>query len=309
MLFRRYKTLFADDRPDQFDLFSEVSVERLKSRGMLLDPLDYARTVYRVESEPGESVEEFLEYAEARNAPYDLLITDLNFEPGGLGGGRRDGFSALSMAKEKWPAIKLVLITGYGTSISAKEAIKIATETGLKEGHWIDLTGAGVQEWHNIATVCELLCEAIDADRLGPPKAAPDLYEIVVTKHNSARPDAGAQEEQLLFYIMEKAADGKRSSTIRLDGDHALVLQVIAYGEGMPVSGKSLLNTLNRFTQGAPLQLGADRRKVQEIRRNYLQELDAVFGPGFSGDKGIIKTIHGRGGGYALSGSIVFSDK
>jgi hypothetical protein len=368
----------------------------LKKRGIVFEPLDYARTVYPAQGVLNQSVEEYLETADSQETAYDFLITDLNFTSGGLGGGEKDGFSALRLARSKCPAIKLILMTAHGRSISPQDAIRVAQETGLLAAHWIDLSGYGIQDWQNLATICELLCDLIDGERLGHPKATPDLYEIVVKEHTTEKLEDGSQKEHLSLFIREKKSGGKVSPEFQIDGDHALILQEIAFGAGSPVTGRALLNSLNRLGRGgsefvtyglsdvqlfldryeirligeepgnagrsmcrrdnnvlckwqrgggdptpdaegytcfvatggasngycpkkqlktrqppvtSSLQDGADRRKVQEMRVRYLRPLDGIFGSEFSGARGLIRTFHGPGGGYALAGTIRYHDK
>lgn len=59
---------------------------------------------------------------------------------------------------------------------------------------------------------------------------------------------------------------------------------------------------------GLEVGKGSDRRKVKELRLTYLEPLNEVFGPDFSGEKGFIHTVRGKGGGYALAGSIDYRD-
>jgi hypothetical protein len=163
---RRYKTLFADDLPKQFEMFRDVTVDMLLKRGISFDPLHYARAVYQVRSAPDQSVEEFIEKAVAHNEPYNFLISDLNFTSGGMGGGAEDGSNALRLAKARWPEIKLILMTAHGRGIPPQKAIEIAERTGLRSAHWIDLSGYGIATWQNLATVCEVLCDLIDSEHL-----------------------------------------------------------------------------------------------------------------------------------------------
>jgi DNA-binding NtrC family response regulator len=50
--------------------------------------------------------------------PFDVVLLDLRM-PG------RDGLSVLRTIKQKWPESEVVIITGYPTVVSAKEAVRL----------------------------------------------------------------------------------------------------------------------------------------------------------------------------------------
>ena len=50
--------------------------------------------------------------------PFDVVLLDLRM-PG------QDGLSVLSVIKQKWPESEVVIITGYPTLASAKEAVRL----------------------------------------------------------------------------------------------------------------------------------------------------------------------------------------
>ncbi len=53
-----------------------------------------------------------------RNGPADVVLLDLRM-PG------MDGLAALKAIKEKWPATEVVIITGYPSVVTAREAVRL----------------------------------------------------------------------------------------------------------------------------------------------------------------------------------------
>ncbi len=53
-----------------------------------------------------------------RNGPADVVLMDLRM-PG------MDGLAALKAIKEKWPATEVVIITGYPSVVTAREAVRL----------------------------------------------------------------------------------------------------------------------------------------------------------------------------------------
>jgi len=86
---------------DDDEIYRELLVESIDEPG--------------VGTEVAESGEEALSKLNATS--YDILITDLNM-PG------MDGLSLLGRAREKYPYILTIIITGYGTLESATKAIR-----------------------------------------------------------------------------------------------------------------------------------------------------------------------------------------
>lgn len=61
------------------------------------------------------------------------------------------------------------------------------------------------------------------------------------------------------------------------------------------------------MAKGLDNEGGSERRKVGELRQ-MLKPFDALFGDDFSSDKGLIRTFKGKGGGYALAGTMKYQD-
>jgi DNA-binding NtrC family response regulator len=94
-----------------------------KTRVLVVDDEEIVRlSVLRVLAGTGCEVEAVVNGAEAlremERRPYDVVLLDLRM-PG------MDGMSVLKTIKQKWPDSEVVVITGYPTIESAKEAIKL----------------------------------------------------------------------------------------------------------------------------------------------------------------------------------------
>ena len=94
-----------------------------KSKILVVDDDEVVRLSYRRSLDsPRCNVEVAWDGIEALQAmerhPYDVVLLDLRM-PG------MDGMSVLKTIKEKWPDSEVVVITGYPTLESAKEAVRL----------------------------------------------------------------------------------------------------------------------------------------------------------------------------------------
>jgi DNA-binding NtrC family response regulator len=94
---RKSSLLLVDDDRQVLDSMADW----LRSQGFDLD----ATTRY------GDALEKL------RSKTYDLVLADIRLEDG-------DGFDLLEQCRRNWPAIQVILITGYGTPDSAIEAVR-----------------------------------------------------------------------------------------------------------------------------------------------------------------------------------------
>jgi DNA-binding NtrC family response regulator len=57
---------------------------------------------------------------------FDLLLTDL-IMPG------LDGFELLKLVRDKWPSLKIVVMTGYGTTEAANKSLELGADDFIKK--------------------------------------------------------------------------------------------------------------------------------------------------------------------------------
>jgi len=102
---------------------SEVAKMSNKNRILIVDDDEvvrrsYLRSLERISRnvEAASDGEEALQTMEQN--PFDVVLLDLRM-PG------QDGLSVLRTIKQKWPESEVVIITGYPTVASAKEAVRL----------------------------------------------------------------------------------------------------------------------------------------------------------------------------------------
>ncbi|MBF0608934.1 MAG: response regulator [Magnetococcales bacterium] len=64
--------------------------------------------------------------ASIENGHYDLVITDLMMP-------EMDGFELISVLREKWPHLKVVVMTGYGTDDTRLKSVELGAAIFLKK--------------------------------------------------------------------------------------------------------------------------------------------------------------------------------
>lgn len=307
----QYKTLFIDDRRQKHGTFVNMVAKVLERDGFELNPIDFA-----LEVEPGIALDwpdaaALLQKARDENKPYDIVISDLNFNGDGEGhGDERDGAFALKLAHQCCPNAALVLITNVGDP-GVDTMMDIIHDAGLPREHWIQFSGNQVQGFNQLYKLCRRICRDIDRDRQAT-RNAEDVYEVVLFQNKEWEDAEGKGHQEIRFRVrkrMGESADGGNSLEFTLKDDKASIFLSIALGEGIAVSRSEIVKKLNetRIKQNRG-ELDADGGHERTLLRQIREELkqgDEVFGQDFSGEKGLIHTT--RRTGYALSG--VFTDK
>ncbi len=85
----------------------------------------------RIEARTTSSLDGFRQIAAAEE-PFDVVISDLNFEQ--VGGGSKDGLWILREAKQRWPECEIVLLTAYCGSLGVDEGLELS-QMGLHPGN------------------------------------------------------------------------------------------------------------------------------------------------------------------------------
>ncbi|CAN2041779.1 Response regulator [Candidatus Magnetomoraceae bacterium gMMP-15] len=107
---------------------------------------------------------------------FNVVISDLMMEP-------IDGIGVLKKAKELWPEIIVIILTGYGNTASAIEALRLDAddyllkpceieELNLRMKHCIEKLELSkkIKNYERILSVCSM-CKKIRIDKSGKPGA------------------------------------------------------------------------------------------------------------------------------------------
>jgi DNA-binding NtrC family response regulator len=176
--------LFVDDEP----VLRSLMAQRLAGQGFDI-----------VEAESGEKALELLD-----QFAFDIVITDLRM-PG------MDGTQVIEAARERYPAIIAIVITGYGTVKDAVEAIKMGASDFIAKPFQFD-------------ELLHVLRKALEQRRLASENAY--LRSQLEERYQFGGILGRSRPMQALFQLLETVA--RASSTILITGETGTGKEVVA---------------------------------------------------------------------------------
>ena len=181
--------------------------------------------------------------------PFDILITDLNMP-------RMDGLSLLQEAREHYPHILTIIITGYGSLESAIEAIRKGTYDYIQKPFKIE----------EIQIVTRNAIEKIKM--LREKQRILEELGLAYRKINQFEGQQGAAEEALL----KDAGDrfGEILNTICLFPRHTLPLSLF---ERLPEEPNRILTVLERLKDLRQQGIINDE-ELERLKRRVIDRMD-----------------------------------
>jgi len=96
--------------------------------------------------------------------PYDILVSDLNFEA--VGGGPTDGLRILRLCRESWPHVEVVMLTAFPDSLMPRQVLE-ASSYGITQETWLTKISDDPQKsWQRVSEVLRGLTRVIGERRL-----------------------------------------------------------------------------------------------------------------------------------------------
>ncbi len=98
-----------------------------------------------------------------QDEPYDIVVSDLNFEA--VGGGPTDGLRVLKLCRENWPHVEGVLLTAYPNSLMPRQVLE-ASSYGITQETWLTkISDDPDKSWQRLSDVLRSLARVSLARR------------------------------------------------------------------------------------------------------------------------------------------------